>query len=200
MTDGHAESTDEMLMVRYRRGDRTAFAEIVRRYQTPLYNFSLRYLRDRDRAKDVTQEAFLRLVKRAAEFKHESRFSTWIYTIARNLCIDELRKGKHRNHPSLDEETGEGVPLRERVGDGRHDPERRASGSLARETIVRAIEALPEEQREVFLLRQIGGVPFAEIARLTETTENTVKSRMRYALTKLQSELSDFEEFARALR
>jgi RNA polymerase sigma-70 factor (ECF subfamily) len=200
MTDGHAESTDETLVVRYRRGDRTAFSEIVRRYQTPLYNFALRYLRDRDRARDITQETFLRLVKRAAEFKHESRFSTWLFAIARNLCIDELRKGKHRNHPSIDESSGDGSPLGERLGSPDPSPERRASTSLARETIVRAIEALPDEQREVFLLRQIGGVPFAEIARLTETSENTVKSRMRYALGKLQSELSDFEEFARALR
>lgn len=200
ITNAHAESTDEMLVVRYRRGDRTAFAELVRRYQTPLFNFSLRYLRDAERAKDVTQETFVRLVKRAAEFKHESRFSTWLYTITRNLCIDELRRGQLRNHSSLDGDLAGESPLHERLGDSNSNPERSASSGRARQTIIRAIESLPTEQREVFLLRQWGGIPFSEIARMTDSSENTVKSRMRYALTKLQAELAEFEEFARALR
>ncbi len=200
MTQGHAESSDEMLMVRYRRGDRTAFAELVRRYQAPLFTFSLRYLRDRDRARDVTQETFLRLVRRAAEFKHESRFSTWIYTITRNLCIDELRRQKHRRHPSLDDGGSAGLTIGDRLADPDSDPEREASATRLRDGIARAIELLPDEQREVFLLRQVGGVPFQEIARITSTAENTVKSRMRYAMQRLQKELADFEEYTRALR
>lgn len=202
MTEGHAESSDEMLMVRYKRGDRNAFAELVRRYQRPLYNFSVRYVGDRDVAREVTQEAFLRLVKRSADFKHESRFSTWIFSITRNLCIDELRKAKHRNHPSLDTPTEGGQALGEKLNapNVALDGERGASNNELREGIVRAIDGLPEDQREVFLLRQMGGVPFAEIARITGIPENTVKSRMRYALERLQKELRDFAEYARALR
>jgi RNA polymerase sigma-70 factor (ECF subfamily) len=200
MTGGSAEPADEMLMVRYRRGDRAAFAEIVRRYQTPLFTFSLRYLRDRDRARDVTQETFLRVVRRAEEFKHESRFSTWVFAITRNLCIDELRKGRHRSHASLEASVGEAPPLLERLSNSDVGPERRAQSGELQDGISRAIAALPDDQREVFLLRQLGGVPFADIAKITETPENTVKSRMRYALERLQKELAEFEEYARALR
>lgn len=202
MTEGHAESSDEMLMVRYKRGDRDAFAELVRRYQKPLFNFSIRYLKNQEAAREVTQDAFLRVVKRSADFKHESRFSTWIFAITRNLCIDELRKGKHRNHPSLDEATSGGTPLGEKLeGAGpRTDGESGASDGELRTGILKAIDSLPDDQREVFLLRQLGGVPFAEIAKITGVPENTVKSRMRYALERLQKELREYEEYARALR
>jgi RNA polymerase sigma-70 factor (ECF subfamily) len=202
MTEGHAESSDEMLMVRYKRGDRDAFAELVRRYQRPLFNFSIRYLRNQESAREVTQDAFLRVVKRSADFKHESRFSTWIFAITRNLCIDELRKAKHRNHPSLDEPAANGPSLGEKMeAQGpKADGESGASEGELRVGILRAIDALPDDQREVFLLRQLGGVPFSEIAKMTGTPENTVKSRMRYALERLQRELKDYEEYARALR
>ncbi len=195
MTSAHAESSDEMLMVRYKRGDRDAFAELVRRYQRPLFNFSLRYVGSRQQAADVTQEAFLRVVKRSADFKHESRFSTWLFAITRNLCIDEIRRLKHRTHASLDLES---------VSSSRwlagQNPERETVSKELRDCIENAVASLPEDQKEVFLLRQLGGVPFAEIALIVEASENTVKSRMRYALDKLQRELSDFEEYARALR
>jgi RNA polymerase sigma-70 factor (ECF subfamily) len=191
-----------MLMVRYKRGDRDAFAELVRRYQKSLYNFSVRYLSSRESAREVTQDAFLRIVKRSADFKHESRFSTWIFAITRNLCIDELRKRKHRNHPSLDDSRDASSALAESAAASRAslDGEQSATTNELREGIVAAIDRLPEEQREVFLLRQLGGVPFSEIALITGTAENTVKSRMRYALERLQRELSEYEEYARALR
>lgn len=202
MTDGHAESTDEMLMVRYKRGDRAAFAELVRRYERSLYNFALRYVRSREAARELTQEAFLRVVRRAAEFRHESRFSTWVYAILRNLCVDELRRSRHRDHASLDAETKTGGTLGDTVSStgASDDAERGVDQERLRRGLTRAIDALPEEQREVFLLRQLGGIPFAEIATITDTAENTVKSRMRYALDRLQKELCAYEEYARALR
>lgn len=205
MTTGQGDATDEMLMVRYQRGDRQAFAQLVRRHQRPVYNFCLRQLKQPNVAEDVTQEVFLRLVQNAAEFKHEARFATWLYTIARNLCIDQLRKAAHRRHPSLDE------PLR--GGDGErtlsdvvadHHPkasaERATAASQVLSTIAEALDALPEEQREVFLLREIANLPFKDIAEVTGVPENTVKSRMRYALDRLKQALCDFEEYARALR
>ncbi|HEY8943520.1 MAG TPA: sigma factor, partial [Polyangiaceae bacterium] len=74
------DATDEMLMVRYQRGERSAFAELVRRHSRPIYNFVLRQLRTPSLAEDVTQDVFTRLVQNAAEFKHEARFLTWLYT------------------------------------------------------------------------------------------------------------------------
>ncbi len=204
VADVRSEASDEMLMVRYQRGEREAFAELVRRYHGPIYNFSIRQLRHGALAEDVTQEVFLRLVQKAAEFKHEARFSTWLYTIARNLCIDQLRKLKHRRHASLDRAAGEASEknLYDSVADPRpaSNAERNAVGSEVAQAITRALDSLPDEQREVFLLREIAQLPFREIAEVTEVGENTVKSRMRYALDRLQLALAEFEEYARALR
>jgi len=199
------DATDEMLMVRYQRGERKAFVELVRRHNRPIYNFVLRQLRMPSLAEDVTQDVFMRLVQNAAEFKHEARFSTWLYTIARNLCIDQLRKLSHRRHASLDQREGN-QPDAQLLGETISDPsplssaEHNALSSEVRSSIVRAVDSLPDDQREVFLLREVASLPFRDIAEITGVGENTVKSRMRYALDRLKDALSDFEEYARALR
>jgi RNA polymerase sigma-70 factor (ECF subfamily) len=202
-----AEVTDEALMSRYQRGDLGAFAVLVERHKTPLFNFVLRQIKTPAQAQDVTQEVFLRIIESAGSFKHEAKFTTWAYTIARNLCIDHLRKASYRRHPSLDQQqapsdTGEGPTLGEQVADihPRASTERGAISSEIQVKVVAAVEALPNEQREVFLLRHVGNLAFQEIAEITGTPENTVKSRMRYALERLQEALTDFEEYARALR
>jgi RNA polymerase sigma-70 factor (ECF subfamily) len=201
-TSARVEPSDEALVVRYERGDVGAFATLVRRHQTPVYHFLLRQVRSPAVAEELLQETFLRVVEGVGAYQHQARFATWLYTIARNLGIDHLRKMTHRRHPSLDEpgETGESL------GDQAADPhprasaERSASGVEIQRRVALAVEALPEEQREVFLLRQIGELPFQEIAGITGAPENTVKSRMRYALERLQESLGEYEEMARALR
>lgn len=205
MGAARGEATDEMLMVRYQRGDAHAFGELLRRYKTPIYNFVMRHVRQPQTAEDITQDVFLRVVQNAAEFKHEARFSTWLYTIARNLCVDQLRKASHRRHPSLDQPAGNSDDARP-LGESISDPhpgasvERRATSNQVADRIVRAVDALPDDQREVFLLREIGNLPFKDIAEIVGVGENTVKSRMRYALERLKQALSEFEEYARALR
>lgn len=199
------DASDETLMVRYQRGDREAFTLLVRRHHRPLYNFVLRQLRQTTVAEEVTQEIFLRVVQNAREFKHEARFATWAYTIARNLCVDHLRKAAHRRHPSLDQPLGPGDDKRS-LGDvvaspeAHGDGERNAASTQMRAMLVQAVETLPEEQREVYLLRELANLSFKEIAEVTGVPENTVKSRMRYALDRLRVSLADFEEYARALR
>jgi RNA polymerase sigma-70 factor, ECF subfamily len=198
-----ADISDEALMIRYQRGDKGAFTALVRRHQGPLYNFALRQLRIQSVAEDIVQDAFVRVVQNAADFKHEARFTTWVYTITRNLCIDQLRKHALRKHPSLDDSrTGkEGEPtLGERTADSRASVEREATGTELRERIIKALDKLPDEQREVFLLREIAGLPFKDIAEVTGIAENTAKSRMRYALERLQEALAEYEEYSRALR
>jgi RNA polymerase sigma-70 factor (ECF subfamily) len=127
-----------------------------------------------------------------------------VYTILRNLCIDQLRRRALRRHPSLDERSQrgdeEGPTLLEQTADSRASVEREATGTELKERIMRAVDTLPEEQREVFLLREVSNLPFKEIAVVTGVPENTVKSRMRYALERLQQALCDYEEYARALR
>ncbi len=194
---------DETLMLRFQSGDRAAFAQLVRRHQGPLYNFALRQVRTPQVAEDVVQEAFVRVVQSASDFKHEARFTTWIYTITRNLCIDHLRKKALRKHPSLDEakgQEGEGPTLGEQTADPRASVEREATGTELKERIAAAVDKLPDDQREVFLMREVANLPFKEIAEITGVPENTVKSRMRYALERLQEALAEYEDYARALR
>ena len=197
------DATDEMLMVRYQRGERKAFVELVRRHNRPIYNFVLRQLRVPSLAEDVTQDVFMRLVQNAAEFKHEARFLTWLYTIARNLCIDQLRKQSHRRHASLDQAAApqsEAPPLGETVADPnpQTSAEHNALSAEVRSSIVKAVDSLPDDQREVFLLREVASLPFRDIAEITGVGENTVKSRMRYALEKLRLDLDEYRDVAKA--
>jgi RNA polymerase sigma-70 factor, ECF subfamily len=197
--------TDEALIVRFQGGDRASFAILVKRHQTALYSFALRNVRDRTVAEDIVQECFVRVAQSAADFKADARFTTWVYTIVRNLCIDHGRKAKLRRHPSLDEarrgDEGDGPTLGEQTADtkGGSDVERTALGTELKKRILAAIDTLPEEQREVYLMREISNLRFKEIAEITGQPENTVKSRMRYALERLQEALKDYEEHARAL-
>lgn len=199
------EVTDEVLMMRYQGGDREAFAILVRRHKTPVYNFIMRQVRAQPAAEDLTQDVFVKIVQNAADFKHEARFSTWTYAIARNVCIDYLRKMSLRRHPSLDQpvssDTAEGTSLGERLADPKPGAvvDRTAIGSQVARHITQAVENLPIEQREVFLLREIGNVPFKDIAEITGVPENTVKSRMRYALERLQEALAEYEDYAKSL-
>ncbi len=195
-------------MIRYQAGERSVFAVLVKRYQGPLYNFALRHLRNPGSAEEVVQDAFVRLVQNAADFKHEARFSTWMFTIVRNLCIDQIRKASLRRHPSLEEpkrggggdREGEGPTLGEQTADSRANVERTAVSTEIRERLMQAVDELPDEQREVFLMREVSNLPFKEIAKIVGIPENTVKSRMRYALERLQAALHEYEEYARALR
>ncbi len=197
------EVSDEAWMMRYQGGDRAAFAVLVKRHKTPIYNFILRQVRSPAVAEDLTQDVFVRVVQAAGDFRHSARFSTWVYTIARNLCIDQLRKAKLRRHPSLDQPGGaaedDGATLAERTADRRASVDRSAIGGELGKRIHLAVEDLPEDQREVFLLREVGHVPFKDIAVIIGVPENTVKSRMRYALERLQKALAEYQEYAKTM-
>lgn len=200
-----ASVTDELLMIRYQRGDREAFAWLVRRHHQRVYNFILRLVKQPTAAEELAQETFLKIVKNSSTFKHEARFSTWLYAIARNLCIDHQRKQRLRRHASLEQplpgdQTGR--PLGESLPDPspRSSVERSTTKGRMAQAISAAVESLPEDQKEVFLLREVGGLPFKEIAEITGVGENTVKSRMRYALERLQQALDDYKEHAQELK
>ncbi len=197
--------TDEALLARYRRGDAAAFRALVRKHQRPLYNFALRQVHTPSTAEDIVQEVFVRVVQNVATFKEEARFTTWAYTIARNLCIDHLRKRVHRRHASLDApqsegEGGDGPTLGDKVAGTTAGADRVAIGKQLQTHIAAAVEKLPDDQREVFLMRQLGELPFKDIAEIIGIPENTVKSRMRYALERLQAALAEFEDYAKALK
>lgn len=195
---------DEALLRQYQQGDRAAFGELLQRHRRPVFNFILRYLGDRNQAEDLLQEVFLRIVQGAGEFKGESKFTTWLYTIARNLCIDTARKMVFRRHASLDGPThgeeGDGPSLMDRIPNSGAAVDRDAIGRELQPQLARAVEALVHEQREVFVMREYLALPFKEIADIVGVPENTVKSRMRYALEKLRESLAEYEDYAKALR
>lgn len=185
--------SDEALMERFAKGDAKALGTLYDRHARALKAFVLQ--QGAARPDDVVQDAFVRIVRNPGGFQGQAKFRTWLYTIARNLCIDASRRDKFRAGPSLDAPMGEDGPtLGERIASD--DPGADASRALADAQFKAAYEAalakLPAEQREVFVLREVSGLGFAEIAELTGANENTVKSRMRYALKGLRDALLDY--------
>ncbi len=184
------ERTDEELLAAYQQGDVGAFELLLRRHRAPLFTFLLRMLGDRQKAEDLAQETFLRIVKGAQAWEQRARFQTWLYTIARNLCVDQSRRDRFRRTDSLDQEGPDDEPPMVDSVPGREiDPARGAESARLRPVLQKALMGLPAEQREVFILREQAGVPFKEIAELVGVNENTVKSRMRYALEGLRKGL-----------
>lgn len=183
--------SDEELLAAFQQGDPGAFERLLRRHRGPLFTFLVRMTGDREKAEDLAQETFLRLVKGAAAWEQRARFQTWLYTIARNLCVDQSRRDKFRRADSLDAEgPGDEPPLVDSVAAEGPGPDRGAESARLRPLLQAALLSLPAEQREVFILREQAGVPFKEIAEVVGVNENTVKSRMRYALEGLRKALA----------
>jgi RNA polymerase sigma-70 factor (ECF subfamily) len=188
------DEADEVLLHAYRAGDVRAFERLVARHEKPVWNFIRRFVRDAPTAEDLLQEVFLRVVKSADEWRGAAKFSTWLYTIARNLTIDHARRAVHRNAASLDAERDGGestTTLHDRIASTDRRADEVATDRETKRRIDEAVAALPAEQREVFLMREVMEMPFAEIAAAVGASEPTVKSRMRYALEKLRAALAE---------
>jgi RNA polymerase sigma-70 factor (ECF subfamily) len=184
-----AEVSDEALMLRYQRGDRNAFATLVRRHQVKVYNFVLRQLGSALSADEAAQEVFLGVVRESVRFSYETPFSTRLFSIAWRLVREQRIRtpGRRALNEELDS-VGAGVP---RLA---------SSPESLEDSIVRAVDSLPDEQKDVFLLREVADLPFAQIATVTEQSETSVKIQMQHALQRLRAALQNFEEYRRALR
>lgn len=183
-------TNDEDLMLAYKEGDHRAFDVLFSRQQKSVYNFLYRFLGQNENVEEAFQEVFIRVVKSAEAYSPSAKFSTWLYTIARNYCIDQSRKGRLRRTTSLNEGIGntDGLTLEERLPDEKASPHLEVSARNLEQKLKMALEAINPDQREVFLMREKVGLPFDEIAKIVGTSVNTVKSRMRYALLALQQE------------
>jgi RNA polymerase sigma-70 factor (ECF subfamily) len=185
------DDSDEALVLRYQRGDVAAFEQLLERHRIGVFRFLARFVGDRARAEDLAQDCWLRVVGALGAWRERARFRAWLYGVARNLATDEARRAVHRRHESLDAPL-DGPGWQEIPFDGRA-PDDLAADALLRPALEAAIAALPPEQREVFLLREYEGVPFAEVAQITGAPLPTVKSRMRYALEALRRALAELE-------
>jgi RNA polymerase sigma-70 factor (ECF subfamily) len=196
------DEADEALMLRYQQGEVRAFEILLNRHRKPVFNFILRFVQSRELAEDLLQESFLRVIRSAGKYKQQAKFTTWLYTIARNLCVDNSRRAKHRKAKSLDSPLssadGSGTLLDVVAGDDLPS-DRLAVSKEIQIKLQAAIAQLSEEQREVFLMREFLDMPFKQISDVVGVPENTVKSRMRYALQKLRMELEEFSDMAKAL-
>ena len=176
------------LMRRYQEGDESAFDRLVERYSGKLYAVLTRFLGPVSQREDLVQETFLRVVRARERYEPTARFSTWLYRIAFNLCVNE--RERTRIHGSL--EAGEGELAWE---DARVEPPVRA---LEREDVQvhvqRAIAALPERQRMALILAKYEGFSQAEVARALESSEKAVKSMIHRARENLRSALAPFFE------
>lgn len=181
---------DEALVARYRQGDVAAFEALLDRHRPGVFRFLSRFVGDEARAEELTQDCWVRFLDAVPRWNRHGRFKVWIYAVARNLATDESRRAAHRATLPLDASV-RGRPVSEVVASGSPVPEAAARDAQLRPRLLRAIGALPPEQREVFLLREYEGIPFAEIAEVTGAPVPTVKSRMRYALEALRRALQE---------
>ncbi len=191
--------SDEQLMDRYQAGDARAFEILLRRHGPAVQGYILRTLGDPEAARDLVQEVFLRIVKSAGEYQRRAKFTTWMYTIARNLCIDAGRRRKFRRTVSLDQPTDDNPDsgtLLDTVSDPSPLQDRLATGARVRGQLEQVLARMNPDQRDVFVLREFQGLSFKEIAEMVGSSENTVKSRMRYALETLRAALAPYADAA----
>ena len=179
--------TEETLIEQAKDGDQDAFAELVGRYEKRVYHFILKSLRNAEDAMDLSQETFLRVYRSLSLFRGQSSFSTWIFSISHNLCIDFVRKQKRRGRdiPALNEDS----PEMQNLADDRYDPSKTVEKRETVREIDRALSAISPDLREIFLLREVAGLSYQEIADTLDIELGTVKSRLARARAALSKEL-----------
>lgn len=171
------------------RGDHAAFEWLVEQYQTPVYRLCLRMTNNPEDAADLTQESFLKAWKNLESFHFESAFSTWLYRLSTNTCLDFLRQLKRRPTVSLVTEDDEGDEQVMDVADPTPGPEEQVLNTLDREQLSAAMARLPEEQRQLLILRAVNGLSYGEIAQILGVKEGTIKSRLARARENLRKKL-----------
>jgi RNA polymerase sigma-70 factor, ECF subfamily len=182
-----ASDTDEALLGRFQRGDARAFEELLRRHQGPVFNFLYRMVGERAAAQDLLQEVFLAVVENPAGFDGRSRLTTWLYRVARNRCVDHLRREGIRRAVSFHAPVGEDdAPLGDSLAAAAPPPDQEAESRELLRRLDRALPSLSEEQREVFVLRAILELPIKEVAEIVGRNENTVKTQDRRATESLR--------------
>lgn len=183
---------DTEMVLKVREGDVTAFRGLVEKYQGRVYSMVYGMLRNREDARDVTQDAFVKAFHNLDSFRLESSFYTWLYRIAMNLAIDVTRKRKRRKTSSFEES----IAARDEDGSiaevhNQEGPQRLHQRKQLYGRIMDAIETLPEDQRQAILLRELDGLSYKEISDIMGIPEGTVMSRLFYARKKLQKLLED---------
>lgn len=178
--------SDEELIRDFQNGRIEAFNLLVGRYKDQLINFVYRYLGDYDQADDVVQETFIRVYYKKNTYRPIAKFSTWIYTIATNLAKTQLRNRKRHGVLSLSHSRGDEFNKEYEIPDERYAADSIADSSLKHEIIQKALNAIPEQYREVVILCDIQELSYDEICSITGMNMGTLKSRLNRGRSQLQ--------------
>jgi RNA polymerase sigma factor (sigma-70 family) len=185
------DDSDEALIGRYARGDAAAFELLYRRHEMRVWRYIQRNLRDAATADELMQEVWFAVARDAARYRPSARFTTWLFSIAHNRMIDSIRaRRRHMSLESLSHDSDE--VARQLTADPSASPVAAAVARDEAAALIRAVEELPREQREAFLLQVEGDLDIEEIARITGSSFETTKSRLRYARTKLRQMLKEY--------
>ncbi|NIP32015.1 MAG: sigma-70 family RNA polymerase sigma factor [Candidatus Dadabacteria bacterium] len=190
-----SDLSDEEAMVKFQNGDVEGFNIILKRYDRPLYRFLLRMMSGNvSQAEDLFQDVFLKVIEKKKDFDSKKSFKTWLYTVARNTAIDFIRKESYRDHISLDSMAYNSVEYSnvsrlDLIQSKIKGQERVFFEKELNNLLTEKLNVLNNEFREVFILKEIEGLKFNEIAEITDSPLSTVKSRLRYALKKLKNEI-----------
>src|SRR6266403_2617263 len=186
-----AGDSDEALIRRYARGEAAAFEVLYRRHEMRVWRYLQRNLRNAATADELLQEVWFAVARDAARYVPSARFTTWLFSIAHNRMIDSIRvRRRHVSLESLGHESAE--VTRQLIADPSTSPVAAAVARDEAAALIRAVEELPREQREAFLLQVEGDLDIEEIARITGSSFETTKSRLRYARTKLRQMLKEY--------
>jgi RNA polymerase sigma-70 factor (ECF subfamily) len=183
---------DAGLMLRYRDGDSAAFAALYAHYKGPLYRYLLRHVRNAGAAADLFQEVWSHLIATRARYEPRAKFATFLFHIAHNCAIDFFRRDVNQRR-AMNAHDADPQFLEAEVPEHQR-PDRVAEFVEQQSALLAAVAALPQEQREAFLLREETGLTIEEIARITDVPIETAKSRLRYAIRKLKDALRPIQE------
>ena len=184
--------TDEILMEQLAAGSNSAFEMLLSRYETQVITFCYAFMRNREAAEDIAQETFMRVFRNSKRYQPIAKFTTWLYRIAANLCINELKKGKLRQNVSLDEPAGsdpDGTKIIERIASEHSSPLSIAEGREAQLLIGKAIDHLPDDQRTTLIMVEYHHMAYQEIAEILGVSVSAIKMRVKRARETLRETL-----------
>ncbi len=177
--------SEKEIIERVLGGDANAFEELVLRYESTVYNLALRMLSNREDAADMTQETFIKAYSSLSSFRGDSKFSVWLYRICSNVCLDFLRARSRRPQSSLTLGGGEDEDIQLEIPDPAAGPEEQLMKKLGMQSLSEGLKLLPDNQRQILAMRELGGMSYAEIGAALSLEEGTVKSRIFRARKKL---------------
>lgn len=185
------EVSEKKIIEKVLGGDANAFEELVLKYEKTVYNLALRMVGDRDDAFDMTQEAFIKAYGSLSSFRGDSKFSVWIYRIATNVCLDFLRSKSRKQQVSLTVSDDDDEDAQLDIPDPKADPEQQLMQKMSMQSVEEGLKTLPDKQRQILVMRELGGMSYAEIGKALSLEEGTVKSRIFRARKRLCAFLLD---------